>query len=281
MLGVIGGTGLYQLEDVTKIEVVTMSTPFGAPSSSIVRGKWGVNDVLFLARHGAGHKYLPHEINYRANIYALKSLGVTQIVGLSAVGSLREEIAPGDLALPVQYFDWTKGKREQTFFGHGISAHVSTAEPVSSALAGWIAEGAERMGIKLHRSVTYACVEGPRLGTRAESHFLRSVGCDIVGMTNLPEAFLAREAQICYASIGVVTDYDCWMEDPGKHVTATSIFEQYGASLSRAKALLGELLSAPLPPEESAIRNALSVSVLTPRDAISSEQAAWFSVLSR
>ena len=281
MLGVIGGTGLYQLDEVTKIEEVTMSTPFGAPSSSIVRGKWGMNDVLFLARHGAGHKFLPHEINYRANIYALKSLGVTQIVGLSAVGSLREEIAPGDLALPVQYFDWTKGKREQTFFGQGISAHVSTAEPVSSSLTGWIAEGAERFGIKLHRSVTYACVEGPRLGTRAESHFLRSAGCDIVGMTNLPEAFLAREAQICYASIGVVTDYDCWMEDPAKHVTATSIFEQYGASLSRAKVLLGELLSARLPPEEPMIRSALSVSVLTPPEAISADQAVWISVLSR
>ena len=281
MIGIIGGTGLYQLDEVTVVEEITIATPWGAPSSSIVRGIWGVNEVLFLARHGAGHKFLPHEINYRANIYALKSLGVTQIVGLSAVGSLREEIAPGNLALPTQYFDWTKGKREQTFFGNGISAHVSTAEPVSSTLAGWIAEGADRLGIKLRRSVTYACVEGPRLGTRAESHFLRNAGCDIVGMTNLPEAFLAREAQICYVSIGVVTDYDCWMEDPAKHVTATSIFEQYGASLSRAKALLGDLLSYSPPAEDPAIRKALSVSVLTPKDAISAEQAAWFSVLSR
>ena len=281
MLGVIGGTGLYQLEEVTEIEEVTMSTPLGAPSSSIVRGKWGVNNVVFLARHGAGHEFLPHEINYQANIYALKSLGVNQIVGLSAVWSLREETAPGDLALPVQYFDWTKGKREQTFFGHGISAHVSTAEPVSLPLAGWIAEAAERMGIRLHRPVTYACVEGPRLGTRAECQFLRGAGCDVVGMTNLPEAFLAREAQICYASIGVVADYDCWMKDPSRHVTATSIFDQYRESLSRAVALLRHLLSGPLPTEDSGIRNALSVSVLTAPDLIPAEHAEWLSVLSR
>lgn len=281
MLSIIGGTGLYQLDEVEVVEEISVSTPFGSPSSVITRGRWGAHEVLFLARHGDGHRYLPHEINYRANIYALKALGVTQIVGLSAVGSLREEIAPGDLAVPTQYFDWTKGKRQQTFFGDGISAHVSTAEPVSSLLLAWIGDGADRMGIRLHRGVTYACVEGPRLGTRAESHFLRQAGCDIVGMTNLPEAFLAREAQICYASIGIATDYDCWMEDASKHVTATSIFKMYGQSLSRARSLLAFLLASKLPPEDPAIRTALSVSVLTPRAAIPPVHAEWFSVLSR
>lgn len=281
MLAIIGGTGLYGLDEVRIVDRMSSSTPFGEPSSEILRAQWGVNEVLFLSRHGVGHRYLPHEINYRANIYALKALGVTQIVGLSAVGSLREDIAPGDLALPVQYFDWTKGQRQQTFFGNGISAHISSAEPVSPALSAWIAAGAERLGIKLHRQLTYACIEGPRLGTRAESHFLRHAGGDIVGMTNLPEAFLAKEAQICYASIGVVTDYDCWQEDPAKHVTATSIFTRYGESLGRAKFLLGDLLSSSLPAEDPAIRTALSVSVLTPRDAIPAGQAEWFSVLSR
>ena len=209
-------------------EQITTSTPFGQPSGTLSKGRLGDKTLIFLARHGSGHKLLPHEVNYRANIYALKAAGATQILGFSAVGSLAQHIAPGDLAMPSQYFDWTKGGRERSFFGGGAAAHISTAQPVSGHLIDWVAHQARALGITLHRDVTYACVEGPRLGTRAESLFMQQAGCHLVGMTNVPEVFLAREAQICYASIGVVTDYDCWLEDPAQHVTVTAIFRPSG-----------------------------------------------------
>lgn len=281
MLALIGGTGLYQMQDFHVIETFSVATPFGTPSSEVIKGSVGTNEILFLARHGAGHRHLPHEINYRANIFALKSLGATQVIGVSAVGSLREEIAPGDLAIPSQYFDWTRGRRENTFFGNGVAAHVSTARPVSDNLMTWIVSHARQLEIRLHAGVTYACVEGPRLGTRAESHFLRQARCDVVGMTNVPEAFLAREAQLCYATIGIATDYDCWMEDPSRHVTANGIFALYGSSLQKAQALLASLFKSGLPAEEPEIRTALSHALMTPRDSLSQEQRAWLDVLQR
>ena len=281
MLAIIGGTGVYRMQDMHVIDTLSVDTPFGTPSSAVVKGAIGGSEILFLTRHGAGHRHLPHEINYRANIFALKALGATQIVGISAVGSLREEIAPGDLAIPSQYFDWTRGRRESTFFGKGVAAHVSTATPVSANLMDWIAAHARRLEIRLHAGVTYGCVEGPRLGTRAESHFLRQVGCDVVGMTNVPEAFLAREAQICYATIGIATDYDCWMEDPAKHVTANSIFTLYGSSLAKAQRLLASLFQDELPAKEPEIRTALSHALMTPVDSLSPEQHAWLAVLQR
>lgn len=281
MLAIIGGTGVYQMSGMRIVETRTVETPFGAPSSDIVKGAFGEHEILFLARHGSGHQHLPHEINYRANIYALKALGATQIIGISAVGSLREDIAPGDLAIPSQYFDWTRGRRVQTFFGNGVAAHVSTATPVSANLMRWIAAHAAQLDIRLHPDVTYGCVEGPRLGTRAESHFLRQAGCDLVGMTNVPEVFLAREAQICYATIGIATDFDCWMEDPSRHVTANSIFALYRQSLEKATTLLASLLAAPLPPEEPEIRTALSHALLTPDTALNEQQKQWMDVLRR
>ncbi|WP_334190055.1 MTAP family purine nucleoside phosphorylase, partial [Noviherbaspirillum sp.] len=160
MLAIIGGTGVYQLDGLEVVEHMDVQTPFGAPSAQVLRGRMGSQDILFLARHGAQHNHLPHEINYRANIYALKLLGATQIIGISAVGSLREQIAPGDLAIPEQYFDWTRGRRASSFFGNGVAAHISTANPVSGQLARWIAAHAGRLGITLHAGVTYACVEG-------------------------------------------------------------------------------------------------------------------------
>lgn len=281
MLAILGGTGIYALDEVEVLAETEVGTPFGAPSGKIVRGRWGNHELFFLARHGANHRLLPHEINYRPNIFALKSLGVTQILGLSAVGSLSEEIAPGDFVMPDQYFDWTRGERQHTFFGAGVAAHVSMAEPVSGSMVDWVAQRASRCGYRCHVRATYACVEGPRLGTRAESHFLRQAGCQVVGMTNVPEAFLAREAQICYASLGIVTDYDCWMEDPAMHVKATAIFERYGQSLGNARNLLGNLLETPLPPEEPEIRAALSFALLTPRESLTHEQEAWLGVLDR
>ncbi len=281
MLAFIGGTGIYSIDDIAVVEEVIVETPFGIPSGSIVRGRWNEHEVLFLARHGAGHRLLPHEINYRANIFALKRLGATQLVSLSAVGSLDEAIAPGHLALPGQYFDWTRGKRDASFFGSGVAGHISSAEPVSGELASWIARGADSLGLTCHSNVTYAGVEGPRLGTRAESHFLRQAGCQIVGMTNVPEAFLAREAQICYASIGMVTDYDCWMDNPEMHVKATEIFALYGQSISKAIKLLQHLMQTHLPAEEIEIRQALAVSILTPDSALSEQQRGWLDILRR
>lgn len=281
MLAVIGGTGIYELPGMVIDEEITETTPFGTPSGVVTRGRLGERELLFLARHGAGHRLLPHEVNYRANVFALKRAGATQILGFSAVGSLAEEIEPGDFAVPSQYFDWTRGRRESSFFGEGVAAHVSTATPVCANLVDWVAREAAARNVKLHRDVTYACVEGPRLGTRAESLFMRQAGCQLVGMTNVPEVFLAREAQICYATIGIVTDYDCWMEDASKHVTVASIFALYVEAVARARELLGHLLATSLPEEDPQIRTSLQYSVLTPDEALSDEQRDWLAVLRR
>lgn len=281
MLAIIGGTGLYDLPGMRIEEQIGGDTPFGAPSGAIVRGQFGAAPVLFLARHGSGHRLLPHEVNYRANIFALKRAGATMALGFSAVGSLAEQIAPGEFAVPEQYIDFTRGPREHTFFGRGVVAHVSTAMPVSAAIADAVAAAAAALGLPLHRGATYACVEGPRLGTRAESHFLRQAGCHLVGMTNVPEVFLAREAQMAYATVGIVTDYDCWMEDPAHHVSVAAIFERYGQSLVQARAMLERLLSQPLPEPEREIRTALESAMLTPEEALTPEQRDWMAVLRR
>lgn len=281
MLAIIGGTGLYELDGMKVDERLEATTPFGAPSGEVVRGRLHGTPLLFLARHGAGHRLLPHEVNYRANVFALKQSGATQLLGFSAVGSLSEPVAPGDLAMPEQYFDWTRGRRENSFFGRGVAAHVSTAEPVSRGLVDAVSASARALGISLHRGLTYACVEGPRLGTRAESHFMRLAGCHLVGMTNVPEAFLAREAQMAYATVGIVTDYDCWMDDPAKHVSVAAIFELYGKSLATARQLLDHLVAQGLPQPEPATRSALAGALMTPDAALSPEQRAWLEVLRR
>ena len=201
------------------------------------------------------------------------------MLGFSAVGSLAMEVAPGDLAMPEQYIDWTRGARERTFFGGGVAAHVSTAKPVSSALVDAVMAAADTSGLKVHRGLTYACVDGPRLGTQAESHLLRQVGCHLVGMTNAPEVFLAREAQMAYATVGLVTDYDCWLDDPTQHVSVSAVFELYGQSLAKARRLLDALLSQTLPEPEDSIRTALTGALLTPDEAMSEAQKTWVSQL--
>jgi 5'-methylthioadenosine phosphorylase len=279
MLAIIGGTGLYELDGLDIHERLGGDTPFGTPSGDVLRGTLHGQSVLFLARHGAGHRLLPHEVNYRANVYALKRAGATMMLGFSAVGSLTLEVAPGDLAIPEQYIDWTRGDRERTFFGGGVVAHVSTAKPVSSALVDAVRAAAKRAGVAVHRGLTYACVDGPRLGTQAESHLMRQMGCHLVGMTNAPEVFLAREAQMAYATVGLVTDYDCWLEDPAQHVSVSAVFELYGQSLAKARRLLDALLSgAPVVPEAS-IRTALTGALLTPDEAMSDAQRVWVSQL--
>src|ERR1700761_1913687 len=220
MIGIIGGTGLYQMDELQVTDVREVTTPFGSPSSPIVLGMLQRKNVAFLARHGLHHEFLPSEINYRGNIWALKSLGVRTLIGVSAVSSLRDEIRPGDLALSSQYLDFTKGLRASTFFGRGLVAHVSTANPTCTMTAAIIAQAARSLELTLHENKTHACVEGPRLGTRAESVFLRECGADLVGMTNVPEVFLACEAQLGYCTIGLATDYDCWLEESEHQVSA-------------------------------------------------------------
>ena len=281
MLAIIGGTGIYELAGLRIAEQFDPQTPFGTSSSAVVRGRLGRHDVLFLARHGSGHRLLPHEVNYRANIYALKRAGATQVLGFSAVGSLVQEVAPGDFAMPSQYFDWTRGTRERSFFGGGVAAHISTARPVGASLIDWVEAGAQASGVRLHRDLTYACVEGPRLGTRAESLFMRQAGCHLVGMTNVPEVFLAREAQLAYATVGIVTDYDCWKQDPDQHVSVAAIFERYGKSLQTARELLSTLLDRDLPVPDAASREGLKHAVMTPDAALNPAQAEWLAVLRR
>jgi len=279
MLAIIGGTGLYELAGLEVEQRLQGDTPFGRPSGEILRGRLYGKPVLFLARHGAGHRLLPHEVNYRANVFALKQAGATMVLGFSAVGSLAIEVAPGTLAMPEQYLDWTRGQRERTFFGGGVAAHVSTARPVSARLVDAVQAAAERVGVSLRRGLTYACVEGPRLGTQAESHFLRQAGCHLVGMTNVPEVFLAREAQMAYATVGLVTDYDCWLDDPAQHVSVAAIFERYGQTLASARQVLDALLHAELPEPEPEIRQALGSALMTPDSSLSEAQRGWLAVL--
>lgn len=281
MLAIIGGTGLYELPGLAIEAELDETTPFGDPSGRVLRGQLGAHTLLFLARHGSGHRLLPHEVNYRANVFALKRAGATMLLGFSAVGSLDERVEPGQLAMPAQYLDWTKGVRERSFFGGGVAAHVSTAYPVSAAMVDWVAASAQALGLMLHRDLTYACVEGPRLGTRAESLFLRAAGCQLVGMTNVPEVFLAREAQMGYATVGLVTDYDCWLDDAARHVTVAAVFERYGQTLEQARRLLGHLVTRPLPQIEPDARQALQTALLSRPESLGDEQRAWLDVLKR
>lgn len=282
MIGIIGGTGVYEIEGLEVTAEKSVETPFGKPSSPLLFTNYNGKELVFLARHGKNHEFLPHEVNYRANIWALKSVGVMQVVGVSAVGSLRLEIKPGDFVIASQYFDFVKGDREKTFFGGGLAAHVSTAEPTCPDLTASLQKCADNLQMKLHTEATYGCVDGPRLGTKAESHFLKnSAGCDLVGMTNVPEVFLAREAQLCYCTIGVVTDYDCWLDNPDEHVTVADVISRYGESIAKVKVLIKEFLSAPTPQINQQYRRSLQYAILTPELSMTKEQKQLLSVLSK
>jgi 5'-methylthioadenosine phosphorylase len=280
MIGIIGGTGLYQMDELQVIAVREITTPFGAPSSPIVLGMLQGRNVAFLARHGLHHGLLPSEINYRGNVWALKSLGVRTIIGVSAVGSLREEIRPGDLALASQYLDFTKGLRASTFFGRGLVAHVSTAHPTCSSTAALIARTARSLELTLHEDKTHAVVEGPRFGTRAESLFLRNSGADLVGMTNVPEVFLACEAQLGYCTIAVATDYDCWLEDARHHVSAEQVNKLFRGNLERVQQLLANVVADYTEDESRPCRGALQGAIITPREQMTADQRTLVSFLS-
>ena len=210
-IGIIGGSGLYQMAELKNVEEVSIDTPFGPPSDSFVIGTLGDQRVAFLPRHGRGHRFTPTEVPFRANIYAMKLLGVEQILSASAVGSLQEKYAPVDMVIPDQFFDRTRARaQESTFFGEGIVAHVSFAHPVCGRLGDVLENACKSTSVTVHRGGTYICMEGPAFSTVAESNVYRSWGMDVIGMTNLQEAKLAREAEICYATLALVTDYDCW-----------------------------------------------------------------------
>ena len=210
-IGILGGSGLYDMAELTDRDEVTVSTPFGNPSGPYVTGTLNGRKVAFLARHGPGHRLLPSELNFRANMYGFKVLGVEWILSASAVGSLQERYRPLDLVVPDQFFDRTRG-RISTFFGRGLAVHVSFAHPVCATLSGLACDSAKTVGATVHRGGTYVCMEGPQFSTLSESNLYRSWGMDVIGMTNLQEAKLAREAEICYATLALVTDYDCWHE---------------------------------------------------------------------
>jgi len=210
-IGVIGGTGVYSLEGLEVLETLKVDTPYGAPSDEIIRAIFNGVECYFLPRHGKHHQYLPSEINYRANIYALKKLGIKTVIAVSAVGSLKEEYKPGTFVLPDQFIDWTHG-RKRSFFGEGILAHVSCARPVNTELQERMAKACVKAKADYYKNGTYICIDGPQFSTKAESKLYRTFGCDIIGMTNATEAFLCKEAQIAYSTIAMVTDYDCWKD---------------------------------------------------------------------
>ncbi len=241
-IGVIGGSGLYEMEDLGQLEEVRLSTPFGDPSDSYFVGTIEGRRVAFLARHGRGHRRMPSDVNYRANIYGMKLLGVERIFSASAVGSLREEIAPLHIVLPDQFVDRTR-QRPSTFFGEGLVAHVSLAEPFCPALRGVLAAAGRALGLTLHEAGTYLCIEGPQFSTKAESLIYRSLGLSIIGMTNATEARLAREAELCYATIALVTDYDTWHEEE-EPVTVEAILGRLHANAQAARRLVRDSIAA-------------------------------------
>ena len=236
--GIIGGSGLYQMPELTNVREIEVDTPFGRPSDAFIVGELDGVKVAFLARHGRGHKLTPSELPFRANIYAMKLLGVDYILSVSAVGSLQEKYAPTDFVIPDQFFDRTRARaHESTFFGNGIVGHVTFAHPVCSELGDILEASCNEVGVKTHRGGSYVCMEGPAFSTKAESNVYRQWGMDIIGMTNLQEAKLAREAEIAYATLALVTDYDCWYEGHDD-VTAEMVIETLGKNVRNAQLVL-------------------------------------------
>jgi 5'-methylthioadenosine phosphorylase len=265
-IAIIGGSGLYEIEGLQNVEEVTLSTPFGDPSDSIVVATLGETRVAFLPRHGRGHRITPSEVNGRANIFALKMLGVERIISISAVGSMRDDIAPLHAVVPDQLFDRTKA-RPSTFFGEGLVAHVAFAEPFCPELSALVYEATAEVGVTVHRGGTYVCIEGPQFSTKAESRIYRQWGVDIIGMTALPEAKLAREAEICYATLAFATDYDVWHETE-EAVTVEMIVGNLLRNVANAKRVVKNLIPR-IPAERTCeCASALGSAIITQRDRI-------------
>ena len=265
-IGIIGGSGLYDMAELTGREEVRVTTPFGEPSGPYVVGTLRGRRVAFLSRHGAGHRLMPTELNYRANIFGLKTLGVEFIISASAVGSLQEKYVPQHLVIPDQFFDRTKG-RPSTFFGRGLVAHVAFAHPICSRLADVAFQSCQAAGATVHRGGTYVCMEGPQFSTLAESRLYKSWGMDVIGMTNLQEAKLAREAEICYTTIALVTDYDCWHPEHDS-VTVDMIVSNLLANASTAQKVIAEAVGR-LPYERTCdCAHALKYAIITRPESV-------------
>jgi 5'-methylthioadenosine phosphorylase len=262
---VIGGSGLYELEELRDVERVRIDTPFGAPSDDYVLGSLGGVRVAFLPRHGRGHRILPSELNFRANVHGMKQLGVGFLLSVGAVGSLKEEIAPGHVVVPDQFIDRTFS-RTATFFGDGVVAHVQFGDPVCPALARVADAAARAEGATVHTGGTYVCMEGPQFSTRAESNLYRSWGAAVIGMTNLHEAKLAREAELCFASLALCTDYDCWHAEAAE-VDINAVLEVLRANAALAAQTVARVAGS-LPSEECACRRALETAIVTDRASI-------------
>jgi len=276
-LGVIGGTGLYDIEGVTDMEEVDINTPFGSPSDSICVGRLGDVGIAFLPRHGRGHRVSPTEVPSRANIYALKSLGVEHIIAINSCGSFKEELAPGHLLIPDQIIDRTRD-RENTFFGNGIVAHIQFADPFCEALSRVLYESALEIGATVHKGGTFVAMEGPAFSTRAESRLYRAWGADVIGMTVLPEARLAREAEICYASIACITDYDSWHET-NETVSIEAILEVQRRNIGAARRIIG-LAAGKLPDIRGCdCASALGPAIVTAREMIPAGQKEKLALL--
>lgn len=266
VVGVIGGSGLYEMEGLKNVKEVKVKTPFGNPSDAYIVGKLGDVKMVFLPRHGRGHRLLPSELNYRANIYGMKKLGVEWIISVSAVGSMREDIQPGHIVVVDQFFDRTKG-RVSTFFGNGIVGHVEFADPVCPNLSNVLYDAGQRTGATIHKGGTYICIEGPQFSTRAESKIYRKWGVDVIGMTNIPEAKLAREAEICYATLALSTDYDCWHETE-ESVTVEMILDTLKKNVATAKAIIKEAVPKIASHRDCKCATAMKYAVVTDRKKI-------------
>lgn len=265
-IGIIGGSGLYEIDGLEEVRAISVSTPFGDPSDEIVTAKLAGQRVAFLPRHGRGHRVSPSEVNARANIFALKSIGVERIISVSAVGSLKEELAPMHLVIPDQIFDRTKA-RPSTFFGQGLVVHVGFAEPFCPRMNELAHAAAISAGATVHRGGTYVCIEGPQFSTKAESNVYRQLGIDIIGMTALPEAKLAREAEICYTTLAFVTDYDVWHEAEGP-VTVEMVIANLLKNTALAKRILKYMVPALPKARECACGSALANAIITQREMI-------------
>jgi 5'-methylthioadenosine phosphorylase len=260
-IGIIGGSGLYAMDGLEDVREVTVDTPFGPPSDTIVHGRLGDAELLFLPRHGRGHRLLPSELPFRANLWALKHLGAERVIAVGAVGSLREEIAPGHLVVPDQFLDRTFG-RIGTFFGAGIVAHVAFGDPVCPVLSRAVIESARRLGATVHAGGTYVCMEGPQFSTRAESELYRSWGAHVIGMTNLQEAKLAREAEVCFATLALATDYDCWKQDTHE-VAIADVLAVLSANVALAKRVVHDVVPALTPSPGCGCGRALEHAIIT------------------
>jgi 5'-methylthioadenosine phosphorylase len=277
-IGIIGGSGLYAMPGLTNVREERVTTPFGEPSDSFILGELEGRNVAFLARHGRGHRILPSELNFRANIFAMKMLGVDRILSVSAVGSLKEEHKPTDFVIPDQFIDRTYA-RVSTFFGDGIVAHIAFGNPVCGSLAAVLEQACDTVGVVGKNGGTYVCMEGPQFSTRAESNLYRSWGADVIGMTNLQEAKLAREAEICYATIAMVTDYDCWREGHDD-VTVDQVVAVLHQNADNASKVVRAAVAAVHAQEKAcACRDALKYAILTDRKAIPAETRQKLSIL--